>query len=107
MASFLIDSSFVKYKAASNALYSALLFEAGKPSVITNSKMVPSGVIMMTLAPASFWFDALSRRNYHMFLGRSGSTEEVLYVLELSLCTLTSFSSSTDEVNSVTNSAKA
>ncbi|KAL6285542.1 hypothetical protein ACE6H2_009932 [Prunus campanulata] len=68
--------------------------------------MVPSGVMMTTLAPAPFWFDAPSTRNCHMSLGWSGSAE-VLSALELSFFLLTSFSSSADGVNSATKSAKA
>ncbi|CAL9012811.1 unnamed protein product [Prunus brigantina] len=100
--SWTLSSSFAKRKPASNAS----LFEAGKPSVIACSSRVPSGVMMTTPAPAPFWFDAPSTRNCHMSLGWSGSVE-VLSALELSFFLLTSFSSSTDGVNSATKYAKA
>ncbi|KAI5330161.1 hypothetical protein L3X38_029559 [Prunus dulcis] len=106
MTSFLIDSSFAKRKPASNASYSASLFEAEKPSVIACSNRIPSGVTMTTHASASFWFNAPSTRNCHMSLGWSGSVE-VLSTLKLSFFLLTSFSSSADGVNSATKSAKA
>ncbi|KAI5338869.1 hypothetical protein L3X38_018141 [Prunus dulcis] len=92
MASFLIYSSFANGKPTSNALYSASLFEVGKPSVIGCPNTVPSRVTMTTPAPAPFWFDALSTHSCHMSLGWSGSAE-VLSALGLSLFLLTSFSS--------------
>ncbi|KAI5351610.1 hypothetical protein L3X38_004501 [Prunus dulcis] len=106
MASFLIVSSFAKRRPASNASYSALLFEVGEPSVIACSNRVPSGVVMTTPAPAPFWFDAPSMRNCHMSLGWLGSTE-VPSAFELSFFCLTNFSFSADRVNSATKSAKA
>ncbi|CAL2257486.1 unnamed protein product [Prunus armeniaca] len=39
---------------ASNASYSASLFEAGKPSVIAYSNRIPSRVMMTTPTPAPF-----------------------------------------------------
>ncbi|KAI5328166.1 hypothetical protein L3X38_027562 [Prunus dulcis] len=106
MASFFNESSFAKRRPASNASYSASLFEAGKPSVIACSNRVPSRVVMTTLAQAPFWFDALSTRNCHMSLGWLGSTE-VPSAFELSFFWLTNFSFSADRVNSATKSAKA
>ncbi|CAL2259760.1 unnamed protein product [Prunus armeniaca] len=88
MASFLIDNSFVKRKLASNALYSASLFEARKPSVIACSSRVPSGV--MDDACSSSFLVRLS-----------------VYVQLPHVSGLVSFSSSTDGVNSATKSAKA
>ncbi|KAI5335157.1 hypothetical protein L3X38_025290 [Prunus dulcis] len=101
-----LSSSFAKRSPVSSAWYSASLFEAGKPSVIACSNKVPSGVIMTTLAPTPFWFDASSTRNCHMSLGWLGS-EKVLSAFELSFFLLTSFSSSADGVNSATKSANA
>lgn len=43
-----IDNFFAKNSPMSNASYLVLLFEAGKPSVIACSNVVPPGVIMMT-----------------------------------------------------------
>ncbi|CAL9007961.1 unnamed protein product, partial [Prunus brigantina] len=100
-ASFLIASSFAKRRPASNALYSASLFEAGKPSVIACSNKVPSGVVMTTPAPAPFWFDTPSTRNCHMSLGWLGSAE-VSSAFELSFFLSTHFCSSADGVNSTT-----
>ncbi|CAL9017385.1 unnamed protein product [Prunus brigantina] len=91
MASFLIASSFAKRRPASNASYSASLFEAGKPSVIACSNKVPSGVMMTTPAPAPFWFDAPSTHNCHMSLGWLGSAE-VPSAFELFFFLLTNFS---------------
>ncbi|CAL2257684.1 unnamed protein product [Prunus armeniaca] len=106
MPSFLIASSLAKRRSASNASYSALLFETGKPSVIFCSNRVPSGVVMTTPAPAPFQFDAPSTRNCHMSLGWLGLAE-VPSAFELSFFLLTNFSSSTDGVNSTTKSAQA
>ena len=106
MANFLIKNSFAKHNPASNASYSASLFEARKPSVIACSNRVPSEVMMTMLVLASFWFDAPSTHNCHMSLGWSGSAE-VLSALELSFFLLSNFYSSTDGVNSATKSAKA
>ncbi|CAL8996301.1 unnamed protein product, partial [Prunus brigantina] len=101
MASFLIASSFAKRRPASNASYSASLFEAGKPSVMACSNKVPSGVVMTTPAPAPFWFDAPSTRNCHMSLGWLGLAE-VSSTFELSFFWLTNLSFSTNGVNSAT-----
>ncbi|CAL9000063.1 unnamed protein product, partial [Prunus brigantina] len=101
MASFLIASSFARRRPASNASYSASLFEAGKPSVIACSNKVPSGVMMTTPAPAPFWFDAPSTRNCHTSLGWLGLAE-VSSAFELSFLLSTHFSSSADGVNSTT-----
>ncbi|KAI5338897.1 hypothetical protein L3X38_018169 [Prunus dulcis] len=51
-ANLLIVSSFARRSPASNASYSASLFEAEKPSVMACSNKGPSGVIMTTPAPA-------------------------------------------------------
>ncbi|CAL2278332.1 unnamed protein product [Prunus armeniaca] len=106
MASFLIASSFAKRRPASNASYSASMFEAGKPSVIACSNKVPSGVMMTTPASAPFWFDAPSTRNCHVSLGWLGSAE-FPSAFELSFFSLTIFSSLADGVNFATKSAKA
>ncbi|KAL6288992.1 hypothetical protein ACE6H2_006502 [Prunus campanulata] len=70
------------------------------------SNKVPSGVMMTTPAPASFWFDTPSTRNCHMSVGWSGSAE-VPSAFDFSFLLLTNFSSSAGEVNSATKSARA
>ncbi|KAI5350965.1 hypothetical protein L3X38_003856 [Prunus dulcis] len=46
------DNSFAARKPVKSALYSASLFEVGKPSVLARSNKVPSGVIITTPTPA-------------------------------------------------------
>ncbi|CAL2229152.1 unnamed protein product [Prunus armeniaca] len=52
MANLLIDNSFVTSRPECRALYCALLFEVGKPSVMACSNKVLSWVIIMTPALA-------------------------------------------------------